>query len=234
MRDFVRKSDFVFKGTVLLLNTSTIDAEDPGNMAVVRVDSVINASKILSDFTGKQITVTLKDPSSVKKNESKIFFTRTVYFGESLGVDEIGSYNVKRYPEIDKQIKKANREIEDSMLVARLKNTELIVIGKVISVKKSKNQPSFISEHSPEWFEAEIEVNSTLKGENPGKVVFLFPGSEDEVYLNSPKFKVGDSGIFLLRKGNLKMGDEKMFSIVSKKDFLKEDQSARIKVLIGK
>ena len=234
MRDFVSKSDFVFSGTILLLNTSTIDAEDPKDMAVVRVDKVIRASEDLSAYSGKQITVRLKDAGAAKTDESKIFFTRATFFGESLGVDEIGSYDLKRYPDIDVQVKQANKENEDSTLMVRLKNTETVVGGKVISVRRSENQPSFISEHNPEWYEAEIEVTSSLKGENPGKMVFLFPGSEDELYMNSPKFKVGDNGIFLLRKGNLKLADEKMFSVVSRQDFLKEEQSARIKSLIGK
>jgi hypothetical protein len=234
MKDFVTQSDFIFIGTTLLLNTSNIDAENPENMAVVRVDKVISGSENLFAFTGKQITVRLKDAGPAQQNENRIFFTRATYFGESLGVDEIGSYDVKRYPDIDIQVKQADKEIEDSMLTARLKTTEMVVIGKVVSVKKSQNQPSFISEHNPEWLEAEIEVSSSLKGNKPDKIVFLFPGSEDELYMNSPKFKVGDNGIFLLRKGNLKLADEKMFSVVTRKDFLKEEQSSRIKSLIGK
>lgn len=234
MKDFVKNSDFVFSGTILLLNTSTIDAENPENMAVVRVDKIISGSENLSAFTGKQITLQLKDAIQAKKDETRIFFTRATWFGESLGVDEIGSYDVKRYPDIDAQVKQAAKENEDSMLTARLKNTEMVVTGRVISVKKSQNQPPFVSEHNPEWLEAEIEVASSLKGENPGKIVFLFPGSEDEVYMNSPKFKTGDSGIFLLRKGNLRLADEKMFSVVSRQDFLQVEQSARIKSLIRK
>lgn len=234
MKDFVKRSDFIFSGTVLLLNTSTIDAEDPKDMVVVRVDKIIRGSVDLSAIAGKQITVRLKNADLVKKDESRIFFTRATYFGESMGVDEIGSYDLKRYPDIDEQVKQANKENDDSMLRARLEKTEMVVSGKVISVKRSQNQPEFISEHNPDWLEAEIEVSSSLKGANPGKIVFLFPGSEDELYMDSPKFKVGDNGIFLLRKGNLKLADEEMFSVVSRQDFLKEEQSARIKSLIGK
>ncbi|MDD5570821.1 MAG: hypothetical protein PHD97_06650 [Bacteroidales bacterium] len=231
---FTAGADFIFRGTIQLLNTSTIDAEDPTNMAVVKVDKVISSSDNLREFEGQQITVRLKDVAKAKKEESRIFFTRTVFLGESIGVDEVGSFAENKYQDPEKQINTAKQDISDEKLKVRISSSELVVSGKIVSIRKSSTQYDKVSEHNPQWMEAEIEVTGMFKGAETKKITILFPGSDDEAYMDSPKYKEGDTGIFILRKNNIKMGDEKMFSMVFKQDFLDINQSEKIKILIKK
>jgi hypothetical protein len=57
-----------------------------------------------------------------------------------------------------------------------------------------------ITEHDPQWREAEIEVDSVEKGPGKRKVVVRFPGSDDVRWYKAPKFQPGQEGVFILQK----------------------------------
>src|SRR5262245_27291567 len=85
------KADFVFIGTVRLLNSSTVAASDAAGLAVVRLDQVVEGSAVLQAFVGKDITVRLKQPSTVKAGEERVFYADSWTFGEGIGVIEVSS-----------------------------------------------------------------------------------------------------------------------------------------------
>jgi hypothetical protein len=58
-----------------------------------------------------------------------------------------------------------------------------------------------ITEHDPQWREAEIEVDEVEKGgTKKKKVVVRFPGSDDVRWYKAPKFQPGQEGVFILQK----------------------------------
>ncbi|HEX9668897.1 MAG TPA: hypothetical protein VGC93_05375 [Thermoanaerobaculia bacterium] len=57
-----------------------------------------------------------------------------------------------------------------------------------------------ITEHDPQWREAEIEVDAVEKGPRKRKVVVRFPGSDDVRWYKAPKFQPGQEGVFILQK----------------------------------
>ncbi|HEX5758167.1 MAG TPA: hypothetical protein VF121_03140 [Thermoanaerobaculia bacterium] len=58
-----------------------------------------------------------------------------------------------------------------------------------------------ITEHDPQWREAEIEVDEVEKGgTGKKKVVVRFPGSDDVRWYKAPKFQPGQEGVFILQK----------------------------------
>jgi hypothetical protein len=58
-----------------------------------------------------------------------------------------------------------------------------------------------ITEHDPQWREAEIEVDAVEKGgTGKKKVVVRFPGSDDVRWYKAPKFQPGQEGVFILQK----------------------------------
>ncbi|HVF62013.1 MAG TPA: hypothetical protein VNJ70_19570 [Thermoanaerobaculia bacterium] len=58
-----------------------------------------------------------------------------------------------------------------------------------------------ITEHDPQWREAEIEVDEVEKGGTAKKkVVVRFPGSDDVRWYKAPKFQPGQEGVFILQK----------------------------------
>jgi hypothetical protein len=58
-----------------------------------------------------------------------------------------------------------------------------------------------ISEHTPHWREAQIEIDDVHKGEHKSNTVMIrFPASTDVRWYKAPKFEPGHQGFFMLRK----------------------------------
>lgn len=88
----------------------------------------------------------------------------------------------------------------DSALTDRLRRAVLVVKGRVVDIHPLEQvRPEPISEHSPDWWQATVEVAEVYKGESKDKVItVLFPNSRDIAWYKSPKFKPGEVGIFIL------------------------------------
>src|SRR4029453_6188418 len=70
-----RRSEFVFLGTVQQLhasNVSLVPADDP--TAEGRVEDILLGPKVLNGFTGRNITVRLARPQSVRPQQRAVFF----------------------------------------------------------------------------------------------------------------------------------------------------------------
>ena len=217
---FAGPADFIFQGKVLLTQTSTVDAEDPSRLGVVAVERVLAAPKNLLSLAGEKITLQFQHPESVKPGDARIFFSRISAYGETIVADEMGSLEPKTEAAatqtLDRQIGNAREEEADRRLRERIGNTELAAFGKIVSVKPSGLEPPFESEHNPEWMLATLEVREALKGQGGKTVSFLFPQSNDVMWLGAPKFKEGDEGVFLLRKGGAV--DAKRLSLTDPRD----------------
>jgi hypothetical protein len=62
-----------------------------------------------------------------------------------------------------------------------------------------------VSEHDAKWKEAVLKVQSVDKGETSEKqVVVIFPSSDDIMWKQTPKFKPGQTGTWLLHKSQIK------------------------------
>ncbi len=71
-----RQATFIFKGTVVKLNATTMSAVRASeSTAVVRIDELIDAPGAPSDLPGKEITVQLREPASVRAGQ-QLFFSR--------------------------------------------------------------------------------------------------------------------------------------------------------------
>jgi len=58
-----------------------------------------------------------------------------------------------------------------------------------------------ISEHTPHWREAHLEIDDVHKGEHSSSTaVIRFPASTDVRWYKAPKFQPGHQGFFMLRK----------------------------------
>jgi len=79
----------VFKGTVEKTGASTMPAvKANASTAVVHVDQVIDGPGAPPDLVGKQITVQLLDPRSVKAGTQAVFFTKGWLLGNAARVNE--------------------------------------------------------------------------------------------------------------------------------------------------
>lgn len=202
------QANFVFKGTVRKLNAATVtDLPVKGKTAVVRVDEVLNAPPLLSDYAGSDITVILGGRESVKKGEQAVFRSNSCLVGESLVVKSVGHAPAGAGAGVEAQDPDLLR------LRQKVENADAVVTGRVTSVRevdeaegrprrRSSPPETKISEHSPVWREAVIEVADVEKGGSKGKQLRVrFPGSSDVRWYGTPKLEPGQEGVFLLSKG---------------------------------
>lgn len=203
----VRQSPFIFQGTVRRTGEANLEGvPSSAANAVVRVDRVIAAPPALGNFTGREITVALRQAASPKNGERAVFFTAGWIYGRTLAVREVlhlaGSNDDAQ--RIGAQVAEAQRGNEDRDLAALLARAELVVLGTVVRIepltRKETRMP--LTEHDPELARAFVRVETVLKGTVPrdGVVSFLVARSRDVLWERSPKPKEGQTSIWILAR----------------------------------
>ncbi len=200
-----RSSHIIFVGRVMKLRAANVETLSAGqDMAIVRVEEVLDAPAGIAALKGLEVTVQLLRPEGVKAEQQAVFFTNGVLFGQHLAVKEVGELAAPadRAP-LKAQIAAVRARMADEALQARITNSVLVIVGKVLSVKEPERIGG-ISEHQPDWAVAVVQIEGIEKGSFDGKTVNVyFPQSTDERWLLSPKFRVGEQGVWLLhREGN--------------------------------
>lgn len=233
----VPASELIFRGTVLQTGTSTIDIPDTNRLAVVRVDEIFHAARTFQHLRSQSVTVMLADTSEIRRGDQRTFFTRGWYFGSSVGVAEIGHTDAasgERATRLVADIKKVRLEHADMEIKERLATADAVVIGRVIAIRKSAIRPKGLTEHDPDWHEAEIKVDRVLKGAvGPGNTVtLLFARSEDVMWYRAPKFRVGTEGTWLLRPFEFAGAKLKLPAAVDNKDFFPKAEQSKVERLL--
>jgi hypothetical protein len=245
INDLVQRSRFIFTGTVVELRAVTVPSITVSDTTiVVRVDELLHYKKLFANYVGKNITVLVKDYKLLKVGDQAVFFTNVSRMGESVAVRAVGYRKIaKGETAPKKQIASALQMMEDRALVERIAGAEFIVVGKVSSVRAAAEtlRPHPISEHYPYWREAIIEVESALKGDpTTARIVVRFPGSDDVAFRSTPKFKVGQEGIWVLRrdlrpgapKALLEGKETEAYTAQDPRDYLPKSRLERIRQLI--
>lgn len=204
--DTVQQAPFIFAATVVKLGAATVpNFEVQAGTAVVKVSQVLRAPEVVGNLSGKEITVQLKDPQGVKVGDEAIFFARGLVYAESIAVQEVAPRQTITGPGRAEQVARATDvvgKLADLQVQAHAADADLVIVGKVISVRLVTAQTGgAITHHDPDWQEAVVEVESVEVGSLDQKtVVFLFPSSDDVKWHQVPKFQVGMEGVFLLHR----------------------------------
>jgi hypothetical protein len=211
------EAKFVFQGTVKKLKAATLKGVPVSDRTVVvRVDRVIHAAEALSDYAGRDITVLLAVGERVEPGQTLIFYTNGWVFGESVAVQSIG-YHEATTPAVaalSSHPDEPVRSLQTREALTQADRADLIVTGRVAAVRlpageararakavASGHTSERISEHTPLWQEAVIDVDEVHKGSRAKKqVVVRFPSSTDVRWYQAPKFQAGQEGVFLLHK----------------------------------
>jgi hypothetical protein len=210
---------FVFKGTIQEVKRATMKEVPVDNRtAIVTVDQVIEAPKSLAKFGGHRITVQLSGSQKVQPGQAFIFHTHGWIFGESVAVQSVKQEPIKQTKSHaallsrggDPVMHKRSRETEK-----RFDSADVVVSGKVTAIRlpaetgpvgksKAAKVTKPVSEHSPHWREAVVEIDDVHKGKHATKnVVIRFPASTDVRWYKAPKFQPGQQGFFMLHKTEL-------------------------------
>ena len=206
---------------------------------VVEVQEVIRAPDPLVQLAGLRVTVVLLTPGQPAVGETAIFFTHTLVVADSLVVQEVdhepsieGAVGIDGLA--DALVRSANEPVQ-----ARLEQADAVILGTVTKVEPSTVAgPPTLREHDPHWWDAEVHVESVLKGSlKSDTVTVLFPSSRDIAWYTSPKYHEGQRGIFALhsdettRAAAAKLGE--VYMTVDPNDFQASDDEGRVRSLLG-
>jgi hypothetical protein len=202
---FIRQSTVIFKGRVekeRASNLKLLPASD--QTVVVRVEDVLYAAKTLTDLKDQQVTVEMKEPNSLKAGDRATFFTTGWMYGENVALREVAHASAEMNSEsLMKQIGDVQNRESDEKLQRRIRQAKLVIAGQVLKTQRFNGEGNVKSnsEHDPDWWTAEIGVESYLKGQTVtarGPVTVLFANSRDVMWLRSPKLKEGQHGIWIV------------------------------------
>lgn len=209
----VRNAQFVIAGQLVRAGATTMSIEPvPPNAGIFKIDEILHGPPLLNGFADKEITVLFKEPSAVRAGTPAIIFATSWLYGESLGVIEVAT--MERAGVTRSEIDAAYGRLADERLMERIARAELVVAGKVVKTEPAPEQIRRrmpITEHAPLWWIAEIEITEVAKGPRGEKrVSIFFASSEDVFWHDSPKFAVGDKGIWILRRDQQERGWPRM------------------------
>jgi len=236
-----QKSRFIFQGTVTKVKAASMPGVPVSDhTVVVRVDQTLRSGKTLDDFTGKEVTVYLTKPNSAEVGAKFVFFTNGWLYGKGLAVQEVGRIEAKEgrveavgsHVEVCKALADLEQKDADQALQSRMARAQLIVSGKVVSTRPAPGGRHPYSEHDPDWWDAVIDVSAVQKGQAAGpQIVVKYPRSKDELWIDCPKFREGDEGIWILQVDQTEKGSPRLrttgYTALSPLDFQPKPEMER-------
>src|SRR5262245_35723807 len=215
--DTVRDAPFIFDGTVEQLNAATMPAIATESTAIVKVNEVFRAPTAVGNLKGKRITLQLASTKATKAGQRAVFYATSWMYGDSLALVEVAreapSRSKSAVSAMRGRVADAELEVENQALQRRIEQAQVVVTGRVTEIGpvQAEAPKGPISEHAPDWWWADIHVEHAEKGAlRTPTIRVLFPNSHDELWIDSPKFHVGQHGVWLLRKDQKEKGPPEM------------------------
>ena len=243
--DLLRRSQFVFEGSVAGVGRSTVASVPPDDHTVVMtVGRVLHAPAAIARSAGSDVTVQLLPGSPrLALGDSAVLFTTAVAFAEGIVVAEVGRTSVglagdttmaagtaatrsgarsgRAHP-----VLAAAQEMADEDLRRHADEAAAVVVGRVVSVAKAG--PLSTSEHDPDWWKATIKVDSTARGDAKGRIAVLYPNSYDVHWASVPKPQAGQEGMWVLHATPPERVALAPFSLLDNDDFHAADHVERL------
>jgi hypothetical protein len=226
---YVAQSTFVFHGTVQQVRAVTMPVVPVSDATVVvTVQRILLSPDILGDYTGRSITMLARAPGALQVGQQAVFFTQGWMLGDGVAVREVGHVAPENLSEPKARLARARSRLADRRLRARIGRSDLIVVGRVSSVKPADVRAA-PSEHGPQWQVASVTITTVLKGHAPDSLTVYFPGTQDIAWARSPKFTVDQRGIWLLHQDR----ELDTYTALDPLDFHAPDQRQRVERLMG-
>ena len=203
-RENFRDAELVFRGKIIEMGGTTMAALVATDLtATVLVQEVYRAPEVLKLVTGKTITVVLNDRESLNAGDDIFFLTKGWLYGESIAVLELERAHAQATDEksFAQRLNNETQMSKNEAVAERIQNATLIIAGTVLKTRLLETKkPQPIGEHMPMWAEAVVRVTSTERGPPPAEdIVVIYPESRDVMWYRTPKFRKGDSGVWILK-----------------------------------
>jgi len=215
---------FLFKGTIREVKAATMpEVPIDKNTVVAMVDQVLEAPVTLAKMGGHRVTIRLTGRTKVAVGDELIFHAHGWIFGGSVAVISTKEEPIRETRAHAALLSRGGDPVEhrqNRRVKNRFSTADVVISGRVTmvrippeatSAKRAASRATSaadtpepigpISEHTPHWREAQIEIDDVHKGEHKGSTVTIrFPASTDVRWYKAPKFEPGHQGFFMLRK----------------------------------
>lgn len=220
---------FVFEGTVARLNDSTVAVVAPDRLtAVVRVDRVLRVPPELEHLIGQEITVQLA--RTLAPGSTSAFSTVGWVYGESLAVIELDREPVTAVAGVTPAQQYEVAWTRDAG--ERVSESSQIVLGQVAGMSPHPRAKPRLSEHDPDWWQAEVQVDAVLKGARARAVPVTFANSLDVLWRFAPKLLPAQKAILVLHQGAEELPDRRSRGILVPHDLHAPDKFDAIAAMV--
>jgi hypothetical protein len=265
----VDESALVFTGKMQQLGSNVDSLNEKDGAMIVKVEEVKSsrpgALEKFGSLTNTTLTVVadlLLGIEPPQQDTTVVFFVNPLMYERNIAVSALAISEVPGKSDFFQRLSTAVQRKEERPLKNAVASSDRIVIGTVKEIRALPEAESsqlglfadgrdIRSEHSPRWKEALIQVQSVLKGEPDEKmVIVVFPSTDDRMWIDSPKFSVGQDGIWLLHDNEVAKPEVKIllapqkfrghetkaYTTLNPEDFLPKDPAgkneARIREII--
>lgn len=252
LEEAVKKADIIFTGEVIQTGATSMRGVPKTDLIIeMVVADVLEKPPAIQLAPGDHVTVLTRDVSPFKVGRKATVYANGWILGEHLAVREVAHVLLHEGAETlgadeDRStLERIRVEVADRDLLERAEAADLIVVGKVVAVNmgtlESASPDARTTEHDPEWTDATIEIQSSIKGSpDSERVVVRFPASQDVAWYKAPKFSVGQEGTFLLNRAQISTGpglvmeniEPGTFTALQQEAVLPRDQAERIRRLL--
>lgn len=203
VEELLEVSQWVIRGRVGKVGAAaTPDVPAPADhLVVVRVQEMLFGPPELGDHVGRDVTLWTENMQGLAAGRTAVFFTRSWFYGQGLGVVEVGRVMTKESPNIREDIATAGQSLADRRLGERLRLARVVVLGSVVETRPGRRpEPDIQTEHHPDWWDADVQVERVIKGKVADKLVITYPASMDEMWIDAPKPERGQTAIWVLQQ----------------------------------
>ncbi|HJZ84034.1 MAG TPA: hypothetical protein VKN99_02640 [Polyangia bacterium] len=243
--DLVAHAGWIFQATVTELHAATEPAPppwaDPQNqwdlekMVVVRIDQVAVAPLQDELVLGSQDTIILRAPPSFGVGFAGYFLVSAFEVGRSWVFTEQGRLPANAVPwdSFAHKVNEVRRYLFDRALYDRMVGADRVIVGTVQQVARL---PGGVSDNQPEWWQATVGVDGTLRGPRPTASPYYpvrYEGSGNPCCIGMPKLHVSDHAILLLYPDTVTGLSGDAFLIIDPLDLQRTQDLVRLEALLG-
>jgi hypothetical protein len=223
IKDLVRRSSLVVEATLVQpAQSATAGVPAAPDVAVARVERVLEKPAAVALAPGQLITIKLKGPDPIPAGARFILYAKGRVYADTIAVEEVGHVPVQPAAaaagdtagpdSTARQVAQARTDLNNEQLKNRIEAAAAVIVGRVKEVRlPAPGQATMaqggrlpVSEHDPDMREAVVEVQDGIKGAGTGQsVVVRFPASRDMQWNHVPKLQTGQVGTFVLHPENL-------------------------------
>jgi len=168
------------------------------NTVVIQVNNIY-APEIAAGAAKRTMTASFRYANSLEVGQHWVLFANGGLLGESGQAEVLGLMAPEKAKDLPARIGHASEHVREQRFKRRVESAELVVTGEVVKVGPVADQEA--RKGSDEWMTATVQIAKVVKGHHSDKTVnVVFPRGTEPRWVGTPRFEVGDKGVWILRR----------------------------------